>query len=754
MPFAGYEDFDACVIDQKSKGHSDDSAHKICGALQAQAEKKLDTEQPSETTPPIVTPSKKYAGTQEGVHLVGVDPYSRSVMVLASTPDPAGDQPGIKEWDLSTWMKNPAVLWGHDQDALPIGYGEEPFVDAEGLHLKVCFATEAANPLAEQVFRGIMEHTVRAVSVGYELVGPNKGKLLELSFVSLGLDENAGTEDLNPAAAEIGKKAHPVLKPSSPTTEEDDHASVEGNPKESMRMRLAEAASVMAKHRAKMMKKLREAPSKDVPVSGYEHPVAGSKWAEPKTDQSKPTTMVKRALALFGHTDSFDRYDVGGRLDKAKRTSLGGAYVNANITRTGVLSYRMPDGSMRRELRHPDEVFKKDSLATLADVPVIDIRDHTAMVGPDGYKRAACGHLKSYRRDGNFVAAELVVQDQDTLDAIDRGDRTEISCGYVCTLDFSPGTYNGEAYDCIQRNISYNHVALCPPNRGRAGPDVGLRLDTNTDARWGIAQINEDRKETTMSVRVKLDGIDYEYGSEAHVNAEIAKAKTEAEKSAKARLDSLEADKASVQAKLDEVTKAKDALQAKLDATQATLDQERLDKKSDEEKALKKAKEDAEAKAKKARARRRMERFFSRYFSGEDDDSKDDDDGDGDGDGDGKDGKQKKRSKKYDAVDEKLDAMSDRDLMVHCIKKVDPRFDATDRSDDYLEARFDAAVERVRETRSVDGVVRAAQLGLTKLDASEENNHEVAKARAKRDEAMKNIATNNPWMNNYAKEGK
>ncbi len=39
-PFAGYKDFDACVKDQLSKGKSEESAKKICGALQARAEGK------------------------------------------------------------------------------------------------------------------------------------------------------------------------------------------------------------------------------------------------------------------------------------------------------------------------------------------------------------------------------------------------------------------------------------------------------------------------------------------------------------------------------------------------------------------------------------------------------------------------------------------------------------------------------------------------------------------------------------------
>jgi hypothetical protein len=40
MPIGGYEDFDECVKAQKLKGHSDESAHRICGYLEQQAKKK------------------------------------------------------------------------------------------------------------------------------------------------------------------------------------------------------------------------------------------------------------------------------------------------------------------------------------------------------------------------------------------------------------------------------------------------------------------------------------------------------------------------------------------------------------------------------------------------------------------------------------------------------------------------------------------------------------------------------------------
>jgi len=48
MPFGPYENFNACLLDQKKKGHSAESANKICGALQAKLEKKENKNQMSD----------------------------------------------------------------------------------------------------------------------------------------------------------------------------------------------------------------------------------------------------------------------------------------------------------------------------------------------------------------------------------------------------------------------------------------------------------------------------------------------------------------------------------------------------------------------------------------------------------------------------------------------------------------------------------------------------------------------------------
>ena len=49
MPFSGYETFQKCVIAQKKKGKNDESARKICGALQKRTEHKMREETKWET---------------------------------------------------------------------------------------------------------------------------------------------------------------------------------------------------------------------------------------------------------------------------------------------------------------------------------------------------------------------------------------------------------------------------------------------------------------------------------------------------------------------------------------------------------------------------------------------------------------------------------------------------------------------------------------------------------------------------------
>jgi hypothetical protein len=173
---------------------------------------------------------------------------------------------------------------------------------------------------------------------------------------------------------------------------------------------------------------------------------------------------------------SVTRYDVA-ELGSIETTPQGFIRAPAYLTRAGVLDYRRPDGSVVRELRPPSEVFAPASIATLSAAPLTDLHPHE-MVSPANVRKLAIGHVSDdVRQDGQHVAANMTVQDAAAIAAVEAGQRRELSCGYTCDLDETPGTYNGQPYDAVQRKIRYNHVGIGPRNWGRAGSSVALRID-------------------------------------------------------------------------------------------------------------------------------------------------------------------------------------------------------------------------------------------------------------------------------------
>lgn len=165
-----------------------------------------------------------------------------------------------------------------------------------------------------------------------------------------------------------------------------------------------------------------------------------------------------------------------GELQKPTKMSNGWMRIDGRITRTGVFTYRLPGGKVRRELRLPDEVFKTDAMQSFALVPVTD--EHPpAMLDANNTKDYARGSVAgTLRKDGEFVAGELLITDAALIKKLEDGKAREISCGYNCDLDETPGvTSDGLRYDAIQRNIRGNHVAIVP--KGRAGPEARVRMD-------------------------------------------------------------------------------------------------------------------------------------------------------------------------------------------------------------------------------------------------------------------------------------
>ena len=146
------------------------------------------------------------------------------------------------------------------------------------------------------------------------------------------------------------------------------------------------------------------------------------------------------------------------------------------VTSTGIFEYHNNDGSLRRELRLPDEVFNRDSLSSYKGKPVVITHD-AGLITKDNVAQNQIGTILSDgKRDGDDVRAEIVIHD---TDAMKDCKFKELSLGYNLDLDETPGIWNGQRYDAIQRNIRINHLALV--REARAGEQARLNIDSRDD---------------------------------------------------------------------------------------------------------------------------------------------------------------------------------------------------------------------------------------------------------------------------------
>jgi hypothetical protein len=722
----------------------------------------------------------------------GIDRFTRSVRVIASTPNPVKGQAAITSWDLTRFLKNPVVLWAHDTRGIPIGVASEIDPnDPAGLSMRLRFASSKVSEMAEQVWNGILEEVVKAVSVGYDPIGDGSASLSEVSVVPVGLDEDAGTPALNDAAAReptdeqraamvksaaatLARHLHHVRTKrrllianaveatgegralgNDPPTVEDDRTDADPG-------KAAEKASNKAGSESK------KAGQHDTPGSHFfaaqAHHKAASAWKKLVGSHPHAATNVALHEKLAEHHGSafkalsdnqghaggtgksssagggnqsrdengrFDlkedevlRMDVAPlRLDGLRNTPSGGKEIKARLTRVGVLKYRdttMPDG-WRRELRLPEDVFNADSLATLKGATLIDIKDHTGMVTPDTWSRSALGTIMDVRRDGDYVDSIVHVNAREALTALERGDRQDVSCGYKCRLEWKAGEWRGEKYDCIQRGHVYNHVALCPPNGGRAGTDVGVRVDNATASnlpQWGVSHWDSEEITTMDKIIIRFDGRDLEYGSKDHLDALDRHHKSELESLTAAHAKTADQLKADFKVNLDAAEAERDGSKQQLEIFKADLKEK--DKAAEE----KKAKDEEEYKRTRG-ARRQLERHAFRLLSRVKPDDEDKDEEDEEDEDDKKKPaflKEKgKRAKPSTAkLDSFLDEATDRQIHERVIKALPggEKFDSKDLTDLHVKVRYDMVMESVGQTlgNGITDVVRTIKESQERVD--------------------------------------
>jgi hypothetical protein len=158
-------------------------------------------------------------------------------------------------------------------------------------------------------------------------------------------------------------------------------------------------------------------------------------------------------------------------------TPEGYLRVRGTFSRSGCQTYTNPDGSKRVEYRPPEEVSRPDSLLSMGGLPVT-LEHPPQLLTPDTVRQHTRGHSGTQVEftDG-FVHGTVTLTDREAIEAVKRRDAVELSVGYRCDYDPTPGTApDGTRYDGVQRNISGNHLAVT--RQARAGSEVRLHFDS------------------------------------------------------------------------------------------------------------------------------------------------------------------------------------------------------------------------------------------------------------------------------------
>lgn len=257
------------------------------------------------------------------------------------------------------------------------------------------------------------------------------------------------------------------------------------------------------------------------------------------------------------------RFDKGTVRGDAKITDEGYIKANAVVTRSGVFLYKNPDGTVRRELRHPDDVLKEDSLVTMKMIPVTNGHPKERLVTAENAKRLAVGYTgESVSQDGQYLMSNLVITDADAVKDVIENNRKELSLGYTVDLIPEEGSYQGEPYDYRQTNIKYNHLSIV--DTARAGPEARIALDSNDAVEISL------KEEASMAKRkVKIDNEEYMVEPEAADHIEKLQEDLKNLRDEKARV---EEEIKMIEGKLEKTSAERDSMKEKVSNLQTEME--------------------------------------------------------------------------------------------------------------------------------------------------------------------------------------
>lgn len=181
-------------------------------------------------------------------------------------------------------------------------------------------------------------------------------------------------------------------------------------------------------------------------------------------------------------------------LGGTRKLEDGYLVTEAFAVRTGIQLYRGAEvGAADRDVvrvYRPEDEVKAPASLGTFSHAPITL-GHPERVTSDNWADLAKGEVSTEAKwEDGKIKLPLIIKDAAAINAVEAGTR-ELSAGYVCRLEFTDGlTPEGEAYDAIQRDIRVNHLAIVP--KGRAGEDCRIGDGAET---WGAAPFVPDSKE-------------------------------------------------------------------------------------------------------------------------------------------------------------------------------------------------------------------------------------------------------------------
>jgi len=202
--------------------------------------------------------------------------------------------------------------------------------------------------------------------------------------------------------------------------------------------------------------------------------------------------------------------------------------ITANLTRTGIFTYRhvRPDGTIKilKQLRIEEEVFSEEAMESLAGLPITN-NHPSELVNPENASDYIVGMASDTPKrisapvqgdSEDYIQQRLTIFDDAVIEIITGKEKSEMSLGYQCKLDFTPGVYRGSNYDCVQRDIRYNHGSIV--DKARGGPNCKILLD---DSEFIVDGFSEDESninngEEPNVKKFTFNGADYQVEDDVH----------------------------------------------------------------------------------------------------------------------------------------------------------------------------------------------------------------------------------------------